>query len=504
MRNFTMSCRLMVWIMTLMPMLSAALFPRSAAAQFEELAAKVPSTANAIVLLDAQQIMTSPLAQQEGWKDRYEQAFASGLVTISPDTRHMLLAAQFDYQTMQPLWEVAIADFAEEHSIAEIVRATQGVQDQFGELPAVSLSDDSYCVQLAPMRLGVMSPANRQAVARWLREVGSRNEPGLSAYLNGTLTASKTSQVVVAFDLQDAVPPELIKQKLAASATLKGKKIDLDAASKALSGIRGLVLEVAVTEGSFGRLMVHFNDDASILAPFAKPMILEVLGNLGAMIDDIAEWKVTTEPTKFTLNGTLSEGGRKRVLSLIDHPVAALVATNKGRSMSDSSRPESSKAAYATQTYFKSITKIRDDLREKAKNVKTFGQHALWLDNWARRIDRLPILNVDPEMLAYGRYTTQRMRDASAALKGIGISTAARSAQVYNQYSASGGAYGGYGYGGGYSYNVQYNNVGGQRRAIGAQERAAGATTAQQISAEMDNETAKIRQVMTQKYQIEF
>lgn len=499
-----MSCRLIVWIMTLLPMLSAALFPRSAAAQFEQLAAKLPASANAIVLLDAQRVMASPIAEKEGWKERYEQAFASGLVTISPDTRHMLLGAQLDYQTMQPLWEVAIADFSEEHSISEIARATQGTLDQFGELPAVSLSDDSYCVQLAPTRLGVMSPANRQAVARWLREVGSRNEPGLSAYLNGTLTASKTSQVVVAFDLQDAVPPELIKQKLAASATLAGKNIDLDAATKALSGIRGLVLEVAVTEGSFGRLMVHFNDDASVLAPFAKPMILEVLGNLGAMIDDIAQWKVTTEPTKFTLNGNLSEDGRKRVLSLIDHPVAALIATNKARSAgSGSDRPESSKAAYATQTYFKSITKIRDDLREKAKNVKTFGQHALWLDNWARRIDRLPILNVDPEMLAYGRYTTQRMRDASAALKGIGISSAARSAQVYNQYSVSGGAYGGYGYGG-YGYNVQYNNVGGQRRAIGAQERAAGATTAQQISAEMDNETAKIRQVMTQKYQIEF
>jgi hypothetical protein len=479
--------------------------PRPAAAQFEQLAAKVPGTANAIVLLDAQKVMASPIAQKQGWKEKYEEAFASGLVTISPDTRHMLLAAQLDYQTMQPLWEVVIADFAEERTIAEIARATQGTLDQFGELPAVSLSDDSYCVQLAPTRLGVMAPANRQAVARWLREVESRSKPGLSPYLNGTLSASQTSQVVVAFDLQDAVPPELLKQKLAASATLAGKKIDLDAATKALSGIRGLVLEVGLTDGSFGRLMVHFNDDASVLAPFAKPMILEALGNLGAMIEDIEEWKVTTEPTKFTLNGTLSEGGRKRVLSLIDHPVAALVATNKSRSMSE--QPESSKVAYATQTYFKSITKIRDDLREKAKNVKTFGQHALWLDNWARRIDRLPILNVDPEMLAYGRYTTQRMRDASAALKGIGISSAARSAQVYNQYSASGSAYGGSGYygsGGGYNYNVQYNNVGGQRRAIGAQERAKGATTAQQISAEMENETAKIRQAMTQKYQIEF
>ena len=477
------------------------LLVRPAAAQFEPLAAKIPQTANAIVLLDTQKIMASPIAQKEGWKDKYEEAFASGLVTISPDTRHMVLGAQIDYQTMQPQWEVVVADFSEDHSIAEIARATKGTTDQFGELPAVLLSDDSYCVQLAPMQLGVMAPANRQSVARWLREVGSRTEPGLSPYLKGTLTASETSQVVVAFDLQDAVPPELIKMKLAASATLAGKNIDMDAATKALSSIRGLVLEVAVTEGSFGRLMVHFNGDASILAPFAKPMILEVLGNLGAMIDDIKEWKATTEPMKFTLNGPLSQEGRRRVLSLIDHPVAALIATNKSQSMTQ--QPESSKAAYATQKYFASITKIRDDLREKAKDAKTFGQHAMWLDNWARRIDRLPILDVDPEMLAYGRYTTQRMRDASAALKGIGIQSAARSAQVYQQYSATGGGYAGYG-GGGYGYNVQWNNVDGQRRAISAQERASGATTAQGIAAEMENETAKVRQAMTQKYRINF
>jgi hypothetical protein len=482
-------------------LVACGLWPLPAAAQFEALAAKVPATANAIVLLDAQKVMNSPIAQKEGWKEKYEQAFASGLVTISPDTRHMVLGAQIDYQTMQPQWEVAIAEFSEEHSIAEVARTTKGTLDQFGELPAVILSDDSYCVQLAPSRLGVMSPANRQSVARWLREVGTRTEPGLSPYLKGTLTASEMSQVVVAFDLEDAVPPELIRMKLAGCATLAGKNIDMDAATKALSSIRGLVLEVAVTEGSFGRLMVHFNSDASILAPFAKPMILEVLGNLGAMIDDIKEWKVTTEPMKFTLNGTLSQEGRRRVLSLIDHPVAALIATNKSMSMSE--QPESSKAAYATQRYFASITKIRDDLREKAKDAKTFGQHAMWLDNWARRIDRLPILDVDPEMLAYGRYTTQRMRDASAALKGIGINSAARGAQVYQQYSASGGGYAGYG-GGGYGYNVQWNNVQGERRAISAQERGQGATTAQGISAEMDNETAKIRQAMTQKYQINF
>src|SRR4029450_4802390 len=80
--------------------IASTIVPRPASAQFEQLAAKIPSTANAIVLLDAQRIMASPIAQQEGWKERYEQAFASGLVSISPDTRRMVLGVAIDYQTM--------------------------------------------------------------------------------------------------------------------------------------------------------------------------------------------------------------------------------------------------------------------------------------------------------------------------------------------------------------------------------------------------------------------
>ena len=345
-----------------------------------------------------------------------------------------------------------------------------------------------------------MAPANRQTVARWVHDIESRDEPALSDYLKGTLTASQTSQVVIAFDLQDAVPPDIIRQKLAACETLAGKKIDLERVAFALSGLRGLVLEVAFTEGSFGRVLVHFNHDATILAPFAKPMLLEILGNMGAMIDDIADWEVKTEPQRFTFSGPLSQSGRRRVLSLIDHPTEALISSGKENSSAES--PESSQAAYATQQYFKSITKIRDDLREKAKDSKTFGQHAMWLDNWARRIDRLPILDVDPEMLAYGNYVTSSMRDTSAALKGIGINSAARSAQIPTTYSTGVSTNYSYGWGGWSSYS--YYNNGSERCAVRQEEKASGATTALGIQAQVEDETAKIRQKMTQKYKINF
>src|SRR5262245_41132488 len=89
-------------------------------AQFDELLAKIPASANAVALLDAQRLFTSPIGVREGWKDKYEQSFAAGLVTMSPDTQRLVLGAEFDYEFMKPKWEAAVADFRKPRSAGDI------------------------------------------------------------------------------------------------------------------------------------------------------------------------------------------------------------------------------------------------------------------------------------------------------------------------------------------------------------------------------------------------
>lgn len=473
-----------------------------APAQIEELAAKVPSSANAIALLDAQKLLASPLAAREGWKEKYEQSFASGLVSIPPDTQRMIVAAQFDYEYMKPVWEAALADMGRPRALAEVARATKGTLDPIGETPAIALRDDAYLIQFGPSRLAAMSPANRQSVARWLREAQTRTSAALSPYLTASLVAAQESPIVLAFDLENAVPPDIIRAKLASSSALAGKNINLDAAAKALAGVRGLALEVAVTDGTYGRLRVHFSSDTSVLTPVAKPLLLEVLGDLGASIDDIANWQVEHEPQRITFHGSLSAAGRRRVFSLIDHPTSSIIAADREASTSQSS--VQAKAAAASQQYFKSVVSILDDVRDKSKNAKTFGENALWFDKWARRIDRLPVLNVDQDLLAFGINVANQLRDMAAALRGIGIQSSARAAQV------TGGA-GSERYYGGYSsasaqnsYYADLREVSSERRAIRSEERAKGAINARNIAQGLESETAKIRQAMSQKYQVEF
>ena len=437
---------------------------------------------------------------REGWKDKYEQAFAAGLVSIPPTLERMILAAELDYEYMKPRWELVVGDLADSRSAAQIARMTKGTLDPIGNVPAVALRDDSYIAELGAKRLGALAPANRQAVARWLREAQARTAPALTTYLKGSLIASDQSQIVMAFDLEDAIPPDIIRAKLASSAAIASKKIDLDAAAKALESIRGLAVEVAVTEGAFGRLRVHFSGDSSALAPVALPLLVEILGDLGARIEGIESWKVTAEPQRISFNGPLSTSGMKRVFSLIDSPTSAILATDPSQ-QSRANQPTAQ--AYASQQYFKSLMSILDDVRTESQDAKTFGQNALWFDKWARRIDRLPMVNVDSDLLNFGRAVATALRNMAASMRGIGINSAARSAQIYQTVTTDSSAYTG-AWGGGYSYYSEWRDVDSQRRAVRADERAKGALSARDIAREIENETAKVRQAMTEKYSIPF
>ncbi len=103
--------------------------------------------------------------------------------------------------------------------------------------------------------------------------------------------------------------------------------------------------------------------------------------------------------------------------------------------------------AMASQEYFKTITTMLDDLGGKRKTTEfvTWGQVGLWFERYARKIDNLPILNVDNELLDYGVFVADSLRQSETAMKGIGAKSGYRKTQLSN--TTGGSYYGGYGYG---------------------------------------------------------
>lgn len=216
----------------------------------------------------------------------------------------------------------------------------------------------------------------------------------------------------------------------------------------------------------------------------------------------------------------MERSGRQRIFSLLDAPPelhSAAAATP-----SQAQDIDKQYAALASQQYFKSVTSLLNDLTGKRKSDEfvTWGQVGLWFEKYAGKIDQLPILHVDPELVDWGANVSAQLRQAETAMKGIGAKTGYRLAttpdvQAYSvrtatAYGAGVGPYGGYRAGGAYAYQYAYNPklslalTGQQDAQIRTEERIRGNTSANLIMQGLQAETGEIRRKMTEKYQVEF
>ena len=157
---------------------------------------------------------------------------------------------------------------------------------------------------------------------------------------------------------------------------------------------------------------------------------------------------------------------------------------------------------------------MASELREDMNSSKNLASTSYWFDKYARRIERLSILNVNEDLINYGVFVAQQFRQASLAVKTMGIEAGSRQAQVtssgnyYGDAVAGGyryGAYGGYGAAIARRADVaEVKAVGQERRTIRAEEKGIAATDIQQIRQAIIAATSEIRRKMTEKYQVQF
>jgi hypothetical protein len=515
----------------LMPLVTCALILGfvtldSAQAQFRELVKPVPSTANALMMFDAAKVFESPAAVSGGWKDEYHKAFAAGLVSLPPGTNRYVAASQIDFEFMEPMWDVAVLEVDHQPSLPSIARELGGSLDSVSDMPAVVLPSDTYIVQLAEQIVAAMSPANRQVVGRWLRELPNQNASNLSPYLQEAIgfVDNVGTPIIMALDLQDVLVPQGIRERMQAMESLKDQDFDPEALTSLLASARGVTLGITIREKPYGSIKVDFGEDASMLQDFAKPLLLEILANRGAMIEDIENWGSKVEGNTVTLGGYLTESGLRRVMSLLESPINFAHAS--AGEEQDPAEADQAKMAQASKAYFDSIMSLFDDLQGRKGTATHLNIYGVWFDKYAKKVDQLPLLNVDPDLLNYGQFVAEQLRNASMAIKGIGMRSRVRQvnevanmeAPTHSWGASWGGSrygrygwYGGGGAAGGYYQGYLGNPIQGSlrqqqtiRTQVRAQEKGRGAANVQGIIQNIKNVTGEVRRQMTQKYQIEF
>lgn len=480
-------------------------------AQFGDLIKRVPARANTLVLLNVDQIHASPLARKEGWREEHEKEFSAGLVILPPHTSKFVMAAQMDFEYMQPQWETALLDLRYEPSIPKIAAKLGGTVDNIADRSTAVLPQDVYVVKFGPRLAAIAAPANRQNVAHWINQIYSNSLPPLSAYLQEAVRfAEGGAPIIMAMDFSNVFSPAFVRSRLETSQTLKGQDVDLDQVTEVLASIRGVSLGVTIRESRYGAIKVDFAKDATILGDFAKPLLLEILTRQGAMVEELRDWQLKIDGTQIQIGGTLYESGMRRIMSILDAPPSLQAAAQESPGTDEESKERM--AALATQQYFKSVVSLVDDLRGKrqSEDFVTWGQVGMWFEKYARKIDRLPLLNVDPEMLDYGAFVADSFRQSENAMKGIGARSGYRKTQLPNFYTTQTyaapvgvtrwGVHGVYGY----RATENLSAKGQAESRIRTQERIRGNMSANMIVQGVEAATADIRRRMTEKYQMEF
>jgi hypothetical protein len=509
----TLTARLFV-VLTTVAILESCCF---AADEFQDLVNKIPRSANAVVLLNMEKAKNSPLGLKENWRAKIEQAFEDGLVRVPPQAKRFVLASQIDFEFMEPLWDSAVIELEEDLSSTDIQKMRNGTLDTIEGLPAIARPNDTYIVKLAPKLVSAMGPANRQAVVRWIRDIRKPIPLPLSPYLQKAAVYSDKagSEIIMAIDLDGVFSLKRIAKYLKS----KQKQLDewgadLTELARLLSTVQGVRIGVRIGEEPSAMIVIDVQGDASIASPYAKSLLLQILADRGAAVNDLYSWTAKAEGHQISLAGKLSKAGLRRLMSVVDSP-----ATETSEADSQVSPGElPAIQAKASLKHFKAVTGMANELKGDMRNSKNLASTSLWFDKYARRIERLPILNVDPELLQYSAFVANQLRQASLSVKTMGIQSGVRQAQITS--GSVGGGDGGYAYGG-YRYGAYgaygaYNGgsdtygmgtvkaVGEQRRVVRAEEKSIAATDTQKIRQDIIAATADIRRKMTQKFQMEF
>jgi hypothetical protein len=486
----------------------------------------LPDATNALIIVNLQGLKLSAVGKRENWAQKYDTCYAAGTCSFPPQTRKLVQGAQIDLATLSDTWAIGLARMERPTSMATIMRNEASAPDQLEGYPVTLSSRHAYFVELEPDLIGIVSPANRQHLGRWLRFVRRNKDVVISPYLTQAAAPAEPSQVIMALDMADGVDPARIRRGLTASKVLAAHpEFDVGDVAKIVSTVRGIRLSLRVDDAINGTLTVDFTGSVQPLKSIAKPLFLEALSETGLYLEDLANWNTEVSEKSVTLTGTLSTRGFRRVSMLVQTPSVTSSPLELGGANPPQrieNRPVN-ETVVSTQNYYSAIGTILTDLRdEKTKSTKDLAN---WYDRYAQRIDQLPILNVDPDLLNYGADVAGKLRAVGLSLKGVTIEEKYLQKMKTQAYGGlrqlvgykpdpvnfgwgwgSGGGWGGWG-----SYGIDYtpaitsgaNNIIAMK-AVQDNLIIQGKYARDQIWAAIDQETAALRRKLTAKYNVEF
>lgn len=453
----------------------------------------LPADVNAVARLNVAEVYKTPLAKKEGWLKQATESFIHQDAFIPPGTSQIFMAAQLDLSDrLASHRQCAVLVPEGQVTLDKIVDYLPGGIESIGGRPGAQFGHDGYVVDAGEGVWLTATHANRQFVARWLKAGPTKGGKQLAPYLQQALTSkSNTAQLILAIDLEDNFSKEKILGNLLATDWFPSESV-AETVADVLASAYGITIGITIDQDRAGIVTLDFGKDAMVLKPVLDKLVAEIIQRVGASSDDFTDWKWSVKGSRVTGKGPVTAGGGRRLISILEPPAIA-----HSLAPSATEAPEN-KMAKTTQKYYRSMQVLLDDLRKQLRDSK--DNQALWSERYGRKIDDLPRLNVDPDMLQFAGSVSSSLRYQGQTQRMNNIHAGTR----IQETGANSPAWGGYvgPYGGVYGY-----------------ARSASPELANTITAEANEQTksvrfsewkqiddglAALRTTMTDRYQIEF
>lgn len=476
----------------------------------------VPSTANTLAIVKIQDMVNSPRGKQEQWAKKHQTEFLAGAVHVPPTVDYLIRAFEFHPEDSRITNSYGVASFKLPVPMTKLAEHERSRISMVAGHAAVLTSRDLYFAELSPGLVGAIRPAYRQELARWLRSSDKGDERALSPYLQEAVTRSENSHITLALDFQDLVDPQSWRNRIKTSTAVSGKGNAVKLMSDLADSLRGVTLRIQIAETNKATVFLDFNTVVSQVAvPFVKPIFIDLLEEAGASLEDLENAEVSAEGKTAALTFDLSDAGLRHVMSLIlmPGPPDASSAT-PAPPTPDGTSPATAASSNtpnlnASRTYYSAVNQIVDDLEALAKKGGNYNKTATWHDNYAKKIDDLPIGGVDPDLLTWGGTVSSNLRALAVSLRGVPIDVKMLEGGLqYNiQYLPAGYRNNNWSVWSTVSYHPEYLNVEtnqAQIRAEQAKAVAAGAKQREQVWQLILADRQKIRVDMQAKFGRDF
>lgn len=486
--------------------LTLSLVSTGRADPIDDLLKKLPETTNALVVVYADAAFKSPLAVSEGWAAKHQEEYTAGTASLPPDIPLAVLGTEVTADSLRARWELTLVQSRKDYSLTAIAKRSGGAMDEVNGQPVVKSARNAYVVALGNQQYAIWQPAIRQDLVRWLRQSKSASAPRLSPYLmDAAKEASLATQIVMALDLTDSISSEGVRRYLDGNPALENLKVDRRALQNLMAGIKGGVFRVRIENEIRVELRVDFSSSPRGFEKAVQALVNDAAERVGLGLEGLDQWSANASGNAVVLSATINRTMLKRILSLAQHSAGEM----ESAANTESGGGSPGDFAKSTQRYYKEVKSLIDDLRKISNTERSYITSAEWHERYARKIDQLPLLYVDDEMVKYGAVIADKMRAIALSMRGVpfDINTIEQSRYATMYVSpGSAGYVGGWGWGGAYAYGPamwQGNNnieVNQQQAQVTADARK----VRNQFWMQIDQATADIRRAMTAKYQVEF